>query len=332
MMKYQPKDSFKSPRFCGVRTFMRLPFIEQIDEDMDFVITGIPFDSGQSFRTGARFGPEAIRDFSILLRPYNPEQDINIFDYISGIDYGDVPIIPGYISETYKKIEEELTPVIEKGIIPISLGGDHSITLGELRAIVKKHGPVALLQFDAHSDTWDSYFDQKYNHGTVFRRAIEEGLIDVSRSLQIGMRGGLYGPEDLQDARDLGLEVYTTNDYKRIGVEKMLRVIHERVANGPVFLSFDIDFLDPVYAPGTGTPEVSGASIDDALALVRGLTNIDFVGFDLVEVLPSYDHGQITAAAAANIVYEFITLIALAKKGKMEKKERVGDLETQLNN
>ncbi|MGM0888239.1 MAG: agmatinase [Bacillota bacterium] len=332
MMKYQPKDSFKSPRFCGVRTFMRLPFIERVDEHMDFVITGIPFDSGQSFRTGARFGPEAIRDFSILLRPYNPEQDINIFDYISGIDYGDIPIIPGYISETYKKIEEELTPVIEKGIIPISLGGDHSITLGELRAIVKKHGPVALLQFDAHSDTWDSYFDQKYNHGTVFRRAIEEGLIDVSRSLQIGMRGGLYGPEDLQDARDLGLGVYTTNDYKRIGVEKMLGVIHERVANGPVFLSFDIDFLDPVYAPGTGTPEVSGASIDDALALVRGLTNIDFVGFDLVEVLPSYDHGQITAAAAANIVYEFITLIALAKKGKMEKKERVGDLETQFNN
>jgi agmatinase len=332
MMKYQPKDSFKSPRFCGVRTFMRLPFVEQVDEHMDFVITGIPFDSGQSFRTGARFGPEAIRDFSILLRPYNPEQDINIFDYISGIDYGDIPIIPGYISETYKKIEEELTPIIDKGIIPISLGGDHSITLGELRAIAKKHGPVALLQFDAHSDTWDSYFEQKYNHGTVFRRAIEEGLIDVSRSLQIGMRGGLYGPEDLQDARDLGLGVYTTNDYKRIGVEKMLGVIHERVAKGPVFLSFDIDFLDPVYAPGTGTPEVSGASIDDALAFVRGLTNIDFVGFDLVEVLPSYDHGQVTAAAAANIVYEFITLIALAKKGKLEKKERVGDLETQLNN
>ncbi|MCO0599578.1 agmatinase [Peribacillus butanolivorans] len=331
MMKYQPKDSFKSPRFCGVRTFMRLPFVEQIDEHMDFVITGIPFDSGQSFRTGARFGPEAIRDFSILLRPYNPEQDINIFDYISGIDYGDIPIVPGYISETYKKIEEELTPVIEKGIIPISLGGDHSITLGELRAIVKKHGPVALLQFDAHSDTWDSYFDQKYNHGTVFRRAIEEGLIDVSRSLQIGMRGGLYGPEDLQDARDLGLGVYTTNDYKRMGVEKMLEVIHERVANGPVFLSFDIDFLDPVYAPGTGTPEVSGANIDDALTFVRGLTNIDFVGFDLVEVLPAYDHGQITAAAAANIVYEFITLIALAKKEKLEKKERVEDLETQLN-
>jgi agmatinase len=314
MGKYQPKDSFQSPRFCGPRTFMRLPFVEQIDEHMDFIITGIPFDSGQSFRTGARFGPEAIRDFSILLRPYNPEQEINIFDYVSGVDYGDIPVVPGYIAETYEKIEEGLTPVVERGIIPIVLGGDHSITLGELRAIAKKHGPVALLQFDAHSDTWDSYFGKKYNHGTVIRRAIEEGLLDVSRSIQIGMRGGLYGVEDLQDARNLGLEVYTTNQYKRAGVEKMLEAIHKRVGTGPVFLSLDIDFLDPIYAPGTGTPEVSGASIDDALAFVRGLAGIDFVGFDLVEVLPAYDHGQITAAAAANIVYEFVTLVALAKR------------------
>ncbi|TYR80708.1 agmatinase [Priestia megaterium] len=319
MTKYQPKNSFESPRFCGPRTFMRLPFVEQADCDMDFIITGIPFDAGQSFRTGARFGPEAIRDFSILLRPYNPEQKINIFDYISGVDYGDIPVVPGYIMETYEKIEAGLTPVVEKGIIPISLGGDHSMTLGELRAIAKKHGPVALLQFDAHSDTWDSYFDKKYNHGTVFRRAIEEGLIDVSRSIQIGMRGGLYGIEDLDDARNLGLEVYTTNEYKKAGVERMLEIIHARIGEGPVFLSFDIDFLDPVYAPGTGTPEVAGASIDDALAFVRGLTNLDFVGFDLVEVLPAYDHGQITAAAAANIVYEFITLIALAKKAKLEQ-------------
>jgi agmatinase len=298
---------------------MRLPYIERLNEHMDFVITGIPFDTGQSFRTGARFGPEAIRDFSILLRPYNPEQEINIFDYVSGVDYGDIPVVPGYITETYEKIEEVLTPVVEKEIIPIVLGGDHSITLGELRAITKRYGPVALLQFDAHSDTWDSYFEKKYNHGTVFRRAIEEGLLDVSRSIQIGMRGSLYGTEDLQDARNLGLEVYTTNEYKRAGVEKMLEKIHQRVGSGPVFLSFDIDFLDPVYAPGTGTPEVSGASIDDALAFVRGLTGIHFVGFDLVEVLPAYDHGQITAAAAANIVYEFITLIALAKKNKLEK-------------
>ncbi|MBN2909910.1 agmatinase [Polycladomyces sp. WAk] len=323
MVKYQPKDSFESPRFCGPRTFMRLPFMEQLDEHMDFVITGIPFDTGQSFRTGARFGPEAIRDFSILLRPYNPEQDIHIFDYVSGVDYGDIPVVPGYISETYEKIEERMAPIVEKGIIPIVLGGDHSITLGELRAISKKYGPVALLQFDAHSDTWDAYFGKKYNHGTVFRRAIEEGLLDVSRSIQIGMRGSLYGMKDLQDARDLGLELYTTNDFKRIGVENMLDIIHQRVGIGPVFLSFDIDFLDPVYAPGTGTPEVSGVSIDDALALVRGLTRIDFVGFDLVEVLPAYDHGQITAAAASNIVYEFITLIAMAKKNRLQSQMQI---------
>lgn len=296
---------------------MRLPFVETIDNDMDFIVTGIPFDSGQSFRTGARFGPEAIRDFSILLRPYNPEQEINLFDYISGVDYGDIPVIPGYIQDTYDKIEAGLTPVVEQGIVPIVLGGDHSITLGELRAIAKKHGPVALLQFDAHSDTWDSYFGKKYNHGTVFRRAIEEGLLDVERSLQIGMRGGLYGIEDLADARGLGLDVYTTNQYKKAGVEKMLETIHQRIGSGPAFLSFDIDFLDPAYAPGTGTPEVSGASIDDALAFVRGLARINFVGFDLVEVLPAYDHGQITAAAAANIVFEFITLIALQKRAAL---------------
>ncbi|MBO8162122.1 MAG: agmatinase [Brevibacillus sp.] len=321
MPKYQPKNSFESPRFSGPRTFMRLPYVEQLDEHMDFVITGIPFDSGQSFRTGARFGPGAIRDFSILLRPYNPEQDIHIFDYISGVDFGDIPIIPGYIAETYDKIVAGLTPILNRGIIPIILGGDHSITLGELRAVAKKYGPVALLQFDAHSDTWDSYFGQKYNHGTPFRRALEEGLIDVSRSIQIGMRGGLYGPEDLNDARKMGFEVWTTNQMKKAGVERMLEVIHHRVGSGPVFVTFDIDFLDPIYAPGTGTPEVAGASIDEALALVRGLHGLDFVGFDLVEVLPAFDHGQITSASAANIVYEFITLIALKKRQQLQQQK-----------
>ncbi|WP_047154007.1 agmatinase [Aneurinibacillus tyrosinisolvens] len=319
MGKYKPKNSLESPRFSGLRTFMRLPFNDQLDEHMDFVVTGVPFDSGQSFRTGARFGPEAIRDFSMLLRPYNPEQDIDLYQYVSGVDYGDISVIPGYIAETYEKIEQGLFPVVDQGIIPIVLGGDHSITLGELRAVARKYGPVGLVHFDAHSDTWDSYFGQKYNHGTPFRRAVEEGLLDVSRSIQVGMRGGLYGPEDLQDARNLGFEVWTTNQFKQVGVSDMLNVIHQRVGLGPVFLSFDIDFLDPVYAPGTGTPEVAGVNIDDALSLVRGLQGINFVGFDMVEVLPAYDHGQITAAAAANIVYEFITLIALKKKKQLQK-------------
>ncbi len=321
-MRYQPKDSFQSPRFCDPRTFARLPYREAVDDNMDFVVMGIPFDSGASFRTGQRFGPQAIRDFSILLRPYNPEQDINVFDYVSGVDYGDVAVVPGYIKETYEKIVEGLTPVLERGIIPISLGGDHSIVLGELRAVANQYGPVALIHFDAHSDTWDSYFGQKYNHGTPFRRAAEEGLIEVSKSIQVGMRGSLYGPEDLADARNLGFEVYSTNQFKKLGVEQTLKIIKQRAGSGPTFLSFDIDFLDPIYAPGTGTPEVSGVSIDDALKLVRGLTDIDFVGFDLVEVLPSYDHGQITAMSAANIVYEFITLIAIQKRSREVNKEK----------
>ncbi|MBX5437458.1 MAG: agmatinase [Alicyclobacillaceae bacterium] len=318
MGKFQPRDSFESPRFCGVRTFMRLPYAEELEDGIDFAVVGAPFDTGQSFRTGARFGPEAIRDFSILLRPYNVEQDINIFDHVSGVDHGDLTVIPGYIRETYDKMVEGLTPLLERGIVPIVLGGDHSITLAELRAVARRYGPVGLVHFDSHSDTWDAYFGQKYNHGTPFRRAVEEGLLDVDRAIQVGIRGPLYDPEDLEAARRLGLTVYTTSDLRRIGIPEMIKIIRDRVGRGPAFLSFDIDFLDPVYAPGTGTPEVGGVTTAEALELVRGLTGIEFVGFDLVEVLPAFDHGQITAAAAANVVYEFITLIALASARRGE--------------
>ncbi|MCL6626700.1 agmatinase [Alicyclobacillus shizuokensis] len=318
MSKFQPRDSFQSPRFCGVRTFMRLPYVEQLSDGIDFAVVGAPFDTGQSFRTGARFGPEAIRDFSVLLRPYNVEQQIDIFAHISGIDHGDLTVIPGYIQETYERMVEGLMPLVERGIVPIVLGGDHSITLAELRAVARRYGPVGLVHFDSHSDTWDAYFEQKYNHGTTFRRAVEEGLLDVGRAIQVGMRGPLYAPDDLDAARALGLAVYTTSDLRRLGIAKMLETIRERVGDGPTFLSFDIDFLDPVYAPGTGTPEVGGVTSSEALQLVRGLTGIRFVGFDLVEVLPAFDHGQVTAAAAANIVYEFITLLALQAKTQKE--------------
>lgn len=316
MKKYQPRNSFESPRFSGVRTFMRLPLVETIEEGIDFAVTGIPFDGGQSFRTGSRFGPAAIRDMSVLLRPYNPEQAIHIFEHVSGVDYGDIPVIPGYIQESYDKMVAGLFPLVEAGIIPIVLGGDHAVTLGELRAVAKQYGPVGLVHFDAHSDTWDSYFEQKYNHGTTFRRAIEEGLIDPARGIQVGMRGPLYAPSDLDDARALGLDVYTTNELKQLGSADMIAKIKQRVGTGPTFFSFDIDFLDPVYAPGTGTPEVAGVTTAEALELVRGLTGIDFVAFDLVEVLPQFDHGQLTAASAANVVYEFITLIALSRRDR----------------
>lgn len=314
MEKFQPRDSFESPRFCGVRTFMRLPLVETLEHGIDFAVMGAPFDGGQSFRSGARFGPESIRDFSVLLRPYNVEQEINVFDYLSGIDYGDLSVVPGYIEESYARMEKGLDVVLANGTIPIVLGGDHSITLAELRAIAKKHGPVGLVHFDAHSDTWDSYFGMKYNHGTTFRRAIEEGLITPARGIQVGMRGPLYAPADLDDARELGLEVYTTTQLKKIGIEGMIDIIKRRVGDGPTFFSFDVDFLDPAYAPGTGTPEVGGVTTTEALTLIRGLTGIQFVGFDVVEVLPAFDHGQITSAAAANVVYEFITLLALQNR------------------
>lgn len=314
---FQPKDSSMSPRFVGPRTFMRLPFVQYL-QDVDFLVMGVPFDTAASNRTGQRYGPQCIRDFSVLLRPYNPDQDINIFDYCSGIDYGDVDVIPGNILKTYDQITEKLGPILEKGIVPVMMGGDHSISLGHLRAFHKKYGRLSLVHFDSHSDTWDNYFGEKYVHGTPFRRAVEEGLLDADKSIQVGIRGPLYGPEDIQDARDLGYQVIPMRDVRELGIEKVIHRIHETVGSNPVFVSFDIDFLDPAYAPGTGTPEIGGPTSFEALEYVRQLDGLDIKGFDLVEVLPSYDTGEITAVAASTIIYEMITLIALMKKRKQD--------------
>lgn len=310
---YQPKNSAKSPRFCGVRTFMRLEQIKTTD-DIDFVVVGIPFDTAASYRTGQRTGPQHIRNFSVLLRPYNPDMDINIFDYCSGVDYGDVDVIPGNIHRTYDNIVDELTPILEKGIIPVIMGGDHSITLGNLRAFHKQFGPIALIHFDSHGDTWDNYYGEKYMHGTPFRRAVEEGLIEVGHSIQVGMRGPLYSMNDIEDARDLGFEVIPMREVRQIGFNEVIRRIHKRVGSLPVFVTYDIDFVDPAYAPGTGTPEVGGPTSFEALEYVRGLDGLNIVGFDLVEVLPAYDSNEITAVLASSIMYEMITLAALKKK------------------
>ena len=274
----------------------------------------MPFDTGVTYRPGQRFAPSAIRDISSLIKPYNIPQDVNVVDVLSGVDYGDVSVNPGYIEDTYDRMVKGLSPVIDSGVIPICLGGDHSITLGELRAIAQKHGPVALVHFDSHFDTIDEYFGKKYNHGTVFRRAVEEGLIDVSHSIQIGMRGTFYSREDLTGSEDLGFKVITSFEMREIGIEKTIQLIKERVGSSKAFLTFDIDFVDPAYAPGTGTIEVGGWTGAEALQMVRALKNINFVGYDLVEVLPSYDSSQITAFLAANIVFEFISIIALQKK------------------
>jgi agmatinase len=313
MNKFKPVDPIKSPRFSGIKSFMRLPYTKTL-EDVDFAIVGVPSDAGASFRTGQRDGPAAIRKISALLRHHNPILDISPFDYISGIDYGDLPVVPGYIEEGYKRIEDNLFPLVDAGIIPILLGGDHAITLPELRAIVKKHGPVALLHFDAHSDTVEEYFGKPYNHGTSFKRAVDEELLLVENSIQIGLRGSIYSKDHLNIPKKLGFEVVTAEEIREIGFTKLLQKIHETVGNKKVFLTFDIDFVDPAYAPGTGTPEIGGFSSGETVDLIRGVKDLNFVGFDIVEVLPTFDPSEITSLLAANVAYEFISILAYKKR------------------
>jgi agmatinase len=320
MDRYQPLSALEFPRFAGISTFMRLPHVtdltmaSHVQAGVDAAIVGIPFDTGVTYRVGARFGPSAVRQGSRLLRPYNPVQDVTIFDHLSVVDAGDVPVVPGFIEESYAKIVEGLRPIHEAGVVPIGVGGDHSIVLAELRAAAAVHGPLGLAHFDSHGDTWDAYWSQKYTHGTPFRRAVEEGLLDPARAIQVGMRGPLYGPDDLAEGMSLGLEMIAGPELQAIGVDAAAERVRRRVGDGPTFLSFDIDFIDPSCAPGTGTPEVGGPLTREALQLVRGLTGIRFVAFDLVEVLPAYDVAELTAMTGANVIYEFLSLLALERR------------------
>jgi agmatinase len=313
LTRYEPADSFETPRFSGVRTFMRLPNTQDL-ENSDVAIVGAPFDTGATFRAGARFGPEGIRSASHLLRRYNPSQDVSIFDHLSVIDYGDVPVVPGYIEESYRRIAERLEPIHRAGVIPIVLGGDHSIVLPELRAAAAVHGPLALVQFDSHPDTWDAYFGRKHTHGTPFRRAVEEELLLPERSIQMGMRGSIYDAGDWEDARELGFDLVPTDAVRKLGIEKTIARIRERVGDAKTYVSFDVDFVDPAFAPGTGTPEIGGFTSREAQEFVRGLSSLDLVGCDVVEVYPAYDPAQITALLAANVAHEFLSLVALRRK------------------
>ena len=292
---------------------MRLPHVKTT-EGIDFAVVGVPCDDGASFKTGQRGGPEAIRSVSALLRPYNPNLGVSIFDHCSGCDYGDLPVVPGYIEDCYAKIEEHLLPLVEAGVVPFLLGGDHSITLPELRAVTRKHGAVALILFDSHTDTQDEYFGRPFNHGTPFRRAVEENKLLTDRSIMVGMRGSTFDENALKDAEALGFEVITTEAGQSLGVAGLIQRIRDRVQDAKVFVTFDVDFVDPAFAPGTGTPEVGGFSSYQAMTLVRGLAGLDLVGCDVVEVLPDLDPSGITAHLAANVVYEFISMLALAKK------------------
>jgi len=310
---YKPLNAQVIPRFAGIRTFMRAPHVTDL-QGVDVAVYGIPFDTATSYRTGPRFGPEAIRSASALLRPYNPAVGVNLVDALSIVDYGDVPVSPGDTERTYAQVEEALAPIVDAGVFPAALGGDHAITLAELRALAKKHGPLALVQLDSHGDVWESYFGQRYFHGTTFKRALEEGVLDPTASVQAGMRGSLYGPDDIQIAKDFGFTVLTTDELRELGPQRYGELVREKVGDRPVFVSFDIDFLDPAFAPGTGTPEAGGFSTAEALAFVRALQGIRLEGCDVVEVSPPYDNaGAITALAGATVMYELLSLRALMK-------------------
>jgi agmatinase len=312
---YGPPDASASPRYTGIRTFARCPHVRS-PEGVDVAAVGVPFDTTTSFRAGARFGPEAIRSASSLLRPWHPVLEVDVFAGRSVIDYGDVDVPPGNAERTADQVAEGLRPLVAAGVVPIVLGGDHFVALGELRAHAEAaSGPVGVVVLDAHADTWDQYYGEPLFHGTVFRRAAEEGVVAPERSVLAGMRGPLYDAGDLEGARSLGYDVVVDAELRSLGPEGFAARVRERVGDGPAVLGFDVDVVDPAFAPGTGTPEVGGLTSADAIGFLRSLTGMRFRGFSVVEVSPPYDGpGQPTALLAANVAWEFLALSAVASR------------------
>ncbi|MER5182363.1 agmatinase [Streptomyces sp. NPDC002896] len=308
-----PVNGTTVPRFAGAHTFARLPEIAQVG-DYDVAVLGVPFDAGTSYRPGARFGPMAVRQASRHLRPgHHVELGVSPFEEIQVVDAGDVPVTPFSIDEALAQITGHAGEVVAGGRATLAIGGDHTIALPMLRAMAREHGPVALVHFDAHLDTWDTYFNAPTTHGTVFRRAFEEGLLIEDHSIHVGIRGPLYQRGDLDDDKRFGFRTIRADDVDVLGIPGTTQAIVERVDSLPVYLSVDIDVLDPAFAPGTGTPEAGGLSSRELLRVLRGLTGLNLVGGDVVEVAPAYDHGEITSIAAATVLFDLITLLARAK-------------------
>ena len=312
MTRYGPPDAFELPRFSGPRTFMRLPHLRELD-GVDVAVVGIPTDGAVAFRSGARFGPEGIRSASVMLRNYNPLLRVDVVEKLSLVDYGDVPTVPGSTVDSLARSAAALEEVARAGVTTLCLGGDHSVLLAELRALTAVHGPLALVQLDAHHDLWDEYFGQKLFHGSVVRRAIEEGLVDPGRSVQAGLRGSLTAAADADLPRAFGIDAIPYEELAALGPGGFSERVHERVGAAPCFLSFDIDFVDPAFAPGTGTPEVGGPSSREALTYIRSLAGLDFRGFDCVEVCPPFDPAAVTSFVAANACFEMLSLLALKR-------------------
>jgi agmatinase len=308
-----PLDGFEVPRFAGHGTFARLPRIEDV-EGYDVAVAGVPFDAGVSYRSGARFGPAYIRQGSRLLRPYNPALDVSPFAGVQVVDAGDIVANPFDIDEAVRQIEAGVRHLSADGRNVVLLGGDHTIALPALRALHAQHGRLALVHLDAHLDTWDTYFGAPYTHGTPFRRAWEEDLLHPGHTMHVGIRGSLYSEQDLAEDASMGFSVVTALDVDRLGIDQVVEMVRERVGDAPVYVSVDVDVLDPGFAPGTGTPEAGGLTSRELLAIVRGLDGANVVGGDVVEVSPPYDHAEITAIVAANLAYEYCSLFARARR------------------
>lgn len=304
-----PPDASKTPRYAGLSTFARLPRIEDVPST-EIAVVGVPFDSGVSYRPGARFGPEHVRASSRLLRPYNPAQDFAGWDAVQVADAGDIAVNPFDLSEAVDQIYEGIRELRARSQRVITVGGDHTIAYPSLKEVSERHGPVAVLHFDAHLDTWDTYFGQPITHGTPFRRASEEGFIDKTASMHVGIRGPLYGKEDLEDDARLGFAIVSSEYIEEQGVAAAINRMRGRIGDKPLYISVDIDILDPAHAPGTGTPEAGGLTSRELLRMLRALTDLNIVGADVVEVAPAYDHAQITGIAAAHVVYELMTAMA----------------------
>ncbi len=309
--RFEPPDAFESPRFAQLSTFMRLPHTRDA-RGLDVAILGIPFDGGVSFRPGARFGPKEVRNHSLLIRPYHPVLRTLPFSRLRVADCGDVDPNPMDIVDTYGRIEAGVNEVLAAGAIPACVGGDHSISLPILRAVARRHGAVALVHFDSHQDMWEQYFGNRYFHGTPFRRALEEGLYLPRATVQFGIRGPVYAEGDFAFGEAHGVTVVRAEEIHARGVEPALARL-DRVRGHKVYVSFDIDVVDPAFAPGTGTPEVGGLSSAQVLALLRGLAGLEIVAFDIVEVSPPYDQSGITAMLAANVLFELLSIISLAR-------------------
>jgi agmatinase len=307
-----PVDATRVPRYAGEATFARLPRLAEVAR-ADVAVLGVPFDSGVSYRPGARFGPGHIRESSRLLRPYNPALQASPFAAQQVADAGDLAVNPFSIDEAIAAVERAARGLLEQAGRLLTLGGDHTIALPLLRAVSAVHGPVSVVHFDAHLDTWDTYFGAAYTHGTPFRRASEEGLLDRSGCLHVGVRGSLYTDADLTQDSELGFQHIPAPDVEELGVPGMVERIRDRVGGRPVYVSVDIDVLDPAHAPGTGTPEAGGLTSRELLATLRSFAALDLVGADIVEVAPAYDHAQITGIAAAHVGYELLSALAAGK-------------------